>query len=159
MITCAIKMEAADFLVPLKPYFEAFAEHDPVRRIELLALAMTPDAEIWGPKRVFAGYTEISEKIEGFHRNWPGCRLVLASGINTFNNAGRFACAIVGADGQVLANGQSVVELAQHGRLRKVLPFWDALPPLPETWPSHLAFPAQWSSPRAASLKKLPISN
>ena len=143
-------MEAADFLVPLKPYLEAFAEHDPVHRIELLTLAMTPDAEIWGPKRVFAGYAEISEKIEGFHRNWPGCRLVLASGIDTFNNAGRFAGAIVGADGQALASGQPVMELAQDGRIRRVLPFWEALPPLPETWPSRLALPAQGSGPSAA---------
>lgn len=143
-------MEAIDFLVPLRPYFAAFAEHEPVRRIELLALAMTPDAEIWGPKRVFAGYAEISGKIEGFHKNWPGCRLVLASGINSFNSAGRFAVAIVAADGQVLANGQSVAELAQDGRIRRVLPLWDALPPLPETWPSHLSLLAQGSGPGAA---------
>lgn len=140
-------MDATDFLVPLRPYLEAFAEHEPARRIELLARAMTPDAEIWGPKRVFAGYAEISEKIEGFHKNWPGCRLVLASGINSFNSACRFAGAIVAADGQVLANGQAVAELAQDGRIRRVLPFWDALPPLPETWPSQLSMPGQGSGP------------
>lgn len=138
-------MESSVFLVPLRPYLEAFAEHDPARRVELLTQGLTPDVEIWGPKRVFAGYAEISEKIEGFHRNWPGCRLVLASGINSFSNAGRFGCAIVGADGSVLASGQSVVELAPDGRICRVLPFWDALPPLPESWPGHVALPAERS--------------
>lgn len=140
-------MQAADFLTPLALYFEAFAQDNPARRIELLGLAMTADAEVWGPKRVFAGYAEISEKIEGFHLNWPGCRLVLASGINTFSTVGRFAMAIVGADGQALASGQSVVELAQDGRLHRVLAFWDALSPLPDNWPSPLALPTQGSSP------------
>ena len=57
-------MEDSAFLEPLKVYFEAFAEYDPVRRAALLAQCLTVDSEIWGPKRVFAGYIEISEKIE-----------------------------------------------------------------------------------------------
>jgi len=90
-------MEASAFLEPLQPYLEAFAEIDPGRRAELLARGLTPDAEIWGPKRVFRGYAEISEKIDGFHKNWPGCRLVLASGLNSFHMAARFGNAIVNA--------------------------------------------------------------
>ena len=136
-------MEDSAFFEPLKPYLEAFAERDPGRRAELLAQGLTPHAEIWGPKRVFAGYAEISEKIEGFHRNWPGCRLVLATGLNSFQNAARFGKAIVGADGTVLASGHSIVELASDGRICKVIPFWDALPPLPVSWPRHLAVPVQ----------------
>ena len=131
-------MEASAFLEPLAIYLEAFAEHDPVARAALLARCLTADAEIWGPKRVFAGYEEISEKIAGFHLNWPGCRLVLASGIDTFRNMGRFGNAIVGPDGAVVASGQTVVELAQDGRISRVLPFWEALPPIPESWPRHL---------------------
>ena len=132
-------MEASAFLEPLKPYFEAFAERDPIRRVELLAQCLTPDAEIWGPNRLFAGYVEISGKIEAFHKNWPGCRLVLASGLNSFKNAARFANAIVGADDTVLASGHTVVELAPDGRIRRVLPFWEALPPLPDSWPRQFA--------------------
>ena len=135
-------MDASAFLDPLKPYFEAFAEHDPVRRTELLTQSLTPDAEIWGPKRVFAGYAEISEKIEGFHKNWPGCRLVLTSGLNIFRNVARSGGAIVGADGSVLASGHAVMELAQDGRIRRVIAFWDPLPPLPESWPRQLSGPA-----------------
>ena len=132
-------MDQHTFLQPTIPYLEAFAEIDPVRRLELLSHAMTPDAEIWGPKRVFAGYSEISQKIEGFHKNWPGCRLVITSGPNTFQNAARFGCALVGADGTILASGQSVVELGKDGRYQRVIPFWEELPPLPTNWPEHLA--------------------
>lgn len=136
-------MEASAFLDRLQPYFAAFAERDPVRRREFLAQGLTPDAQIWGPNRVFAGYVEISEKIEGFHKNWPGCRLVLATGVNSFKSAARIGNAIVGADGSVLVDGHSVVELAQDGRICRVVAFWEALPPLPESWPEHLSVPAK----------------
>jgi hypothetical protein len=109
-------MDESQFLRVLKPYYEAFAEHDEGRRLELLRLAMTPDTEIWGPIRVFAGYQQISEKISGFHRNWPGCRLVLDTGLNIFLNSARIGGAIVGLDGAARARGEAVVELAPDGR-------------------------------------------
>jgi hypothetical protein len=143
-------MESSAFLDPLAVYLEAFAEHDPGLRGELLARCLTADAEIWGPKRVFAGYAAISEKIAGFHRNWPGCRLVLASGLNTFGNVARLGGAIVSSDGSVLASGESVIELAQDGRIRRVIPFWDALPPIPDSWPQHLAVPVEREGSNAA---------
>ena len=78
-------MEPSAFLLPLKPYLDAFVEHDSARRLDLLEQGLASSAEIWGPKRVFAGYSDISEKIEGFQRNWPNCRLVLANGVVCFN--------------------------------------------------------------------------
>lgn len=134
-------MESSAFLLPLEPYLEAFAERDPARRLELLALGLTPGAQIWGPKRVFAGYAEISQKIEGFHKNWPECRLVISNGIICFDNAGHFAKAIVGPDDSVLASGHSVLELAPDGRIHRVLAFWGPHPDLPQSWPIHLAMP------------------
>lgn len=132
-------MEASAFFLPLGPYLDAFAEHDLARRLVLLEQGLTPGAEIWGPKRVFAGYAEIAEKIAGFHKNWPGCRLVLASGMVCFSDAAHFATAIVGPDGSVLASGHSVVELATDGRIRRILAFWGPQPPIPEAWPVHLS--------------------
>ena len=143
-------MEASAFFLPLTPYLDAFVEHDSARRLELLERGLTSNAEIWGPKRIFTGYAEISEKIEGFHKSWPNCRLVLASGIVCFNNAGHFAKAIVGSDGSVLASGHSVVELAQDGRIRRVLAFWGPQPPLPDSWPKHHSVQALRGSSSAA---------
>jgi hypothetical protein len=143
-------MDEQTFLRAFVVYHEAFAEHDPARRLELLASSMTPDAQIWGPKRVFAGYQEISEKIETFHKNWPECRLVLATGLNTFLNAARLGCAIIGPDGAVRTSGEAVVELADDGRIRRVIPFWEALPPLPAEWPSQFVPGYQSSASGAA---------
>ena len=124
----------------LKVYFTAFAEEDRAQRLVLLAQCLTEEAEIWGPQKVFTGYESISEKIEGFHARMPGARLVLASGINIFSNNARFAVAIVGADGSVIARGEAVNEFSDDGRIFRVLPFWEALPPVPAAWPPHLAW-------------------
>jgi hypothetical protein len=134
-------VDESQFLRALKPYYEAFAELDRDLRLRLLHTAMTPDAEIWGPKRVFAGYEEISEKIDGFHTHWPGCRLLLATGLNIFLNSARIGGVIVGPDRAVRAQGHALIELAADGRIQRVIPFWDALPPLPDGWPCHLASP------------------
>jgi hypothetical protein len=130
-------MEAEAFLRPLQPYMAAFVEHDAERRLALLAEALSPTAEIWGPSRVFTGYAEISEKIAGFHKNWPNCRLVLSGGLITFRNTCHFPKAIVGPDGQVRAAGHSVAELASDGRIQRVLAFWGAHPSLPQSWPAE----------------------
>ena len=143
-------MESSAFLLALRPYLDAFVEHDSARRLNLLEQGLASNAEIWGPKRVFAGYAEISEKIEGFQRNWPDCRLVLASGVVCFNNAGHFAKAIVASSGSVLASGHSVVELAQDGRISRVLAFWGPQVALPESWPKHLAVPLSHGGQSAA---------
>ncbi len=133
-------MKDSDLLEVLKIYFEAFAERDAARRGELLAQCLTPDCAIWGHSKVFAGHAAISEKIAGFHRSWPDCRLVLASGLMTFDNIARFANAIVRRDGSVVARGETVSEVAPDGRLLRIVPLWEmSLPPVPDSWPAHLA--------------------
>ena len=133
-------MSPPTLLAILEIYLEAFAEHDRDRRIDLLSRSLVERGEIWGPNKLFAGYVAISEKIEGFHRNWPNCRLVLTSGFITFGNFARFGNAIVGGDGSVLARGQTIIELAPDGRISRVAPLWEVtLPPVPESWPQHLA--------------------
>ena len=136
-------MSAAPLLEILEVYFEAFAETDDGRRAELLARCLADRGEIWGPNLRFSGREEISGKIAAFHRNWPACRLVLSHGPSTFAGFARFGNAIVGADGTVVATGETIIELASDGRITTVVPFWDAkLPPVPEAWPRHLAVPA-----------------
>ena len=134
-------MERAIIEKALKIYFTAFAEQDRSQRFVLLAQCLTEEAEIWGPNRVFKGYESISEKIEGFQARMPGARLVLASGISIFLSNARFAVAIVGADGSIIAKGEAVNEVAEDGRIFRVLPFWEALPPMPESWPIQLTRP------------------
>jgi hypothetical protein len=133
-------MNTAKLLEVLEIYFEAFAEHDPVGRGELLVQCLTPDCAIRGHSRIYAGHVAISEKIAGFHANFPDCRLVLASGLMTFDNIVRSANAIVRRDGSVVARGETVSEIAPDGRLCRIVPLWETtLPLVPESWPAHLA--------------------
>lgn len=135
-------MNKPAILEVLAIYYEAFAEHDAERRERMLARCLTPDAEIWGHSQIFAGYAAISEKIAGFHDKFPGCRLVLASGLFVFENIVRKAGAIIGPDGSVVARGESVMQFANDGRIRCVVPLWEMeLPPLPDRWPTQLAVP------------------
>ena len=144
-------VDASPFFAILAVYLEAFAEHDPGRRGELLARCFTADGEIWGPDRMLVGHAAISGKIAAFHVNWPDCRLVLASGIIAFDNVVRLGNALVGPDGSVRASGQTVFALAPDGRIHRVVPVWEAkLPSLPESWPPHLGVPATRDGPDAA---------
>ena len=136
-------MNMSEVLEVLETYVEAFAEKVASRRGELLGRCLTPDAEIWGHSQVYAGHAAISEKIAGFHVNFPNCRLVLASGLFSFENIVRFGVAIVGPDGAVVARGETVMELARDGRFRRIVTLWDmVLPPLPAGWPERLAVSA-----------------
>ncbi len=132
-------METYSFSLPLQWYLDAFAERDLAKRMAMLEQSLSPSAEIWGPARVFVGYAEISEKIDGFHTNWPECRLVATSGLVCFSNTGHFAMAIVGPNGEIAASGHSVVELTADGRIDRVLAFWGPQPPVPDDWPVRLA--------------------
>jgi hypothetical protein len=128
-------VDSEAFLRPLLSYSAAFIERDAERRLALLAEALAPTAEIRGPKHIFTGYAEISEKIIGFQQNWPTCRLVLAGGVIAFQSTCHFPMAIVDPDGRVCASGHSVVELALDGRIQRVLAFWGEHPSLPQSWP------------------------
>lgn len=130
-------MEPSVFDETLKAYFAAFAETDRARRKALLLRCLTEDAEIWWP-RFFKGHESISDKIDGFHSRMPGARLVLASGLYICRNIARFKVAIIGADGALVDEGESVNEFAQDGRIARVFPFWEPLPPVPESWPRNL---------------------
>jgi hypothetical protein len=131
-------MDSSVFESALKVYFEAFAENDKAQRMILLSRCMTEDGEIWGPQQLFKGYEAISEKIVGFHARMPGARLVLASGLNTFLNIARFKVAIVSRDGSTRSEGDTFIEMAETGRIHRVFPFWEPVPPIPSSWPRHL---------------------
>src|SRR5262245_20768479 len=122
---------SAAFYKVLEIYFEAFAERDADLRGDLLVRCLTPNSVLSGPNRRFAGYSAISEKIAGFHKNWPDCRLVLASGMVAFENIARSANAIVRKDDSVAARGETMTEFARDGRICRVVPLWQLeLPPI-----------------------------
>jgi hypothetical protein len=139
-------MDSSVFESNLRVYFEAFAESDKTQRMALLSRCMIEEGEIWGPQRLFKGYEAISEKIDGFHSRMPGARLVLASGLNIFLNVARFKVAIVNADGSTRSEGDNFIEMSESGRIHRVFPFWEPVPPIPSSWPRHFALHVQNSA-------------
>ena len=114
-----------------------------MRRETLMARSLAPDVEVIGPGYHFKGYQAISAEVERFLTHDPGSRPVLASGFLMHHNFVRFAVAMVNADERIVAVGDDIVELGADGRIVKVLTFWGALPPVPESWPSDLVTPGQ----------------
>lgn len=121
----------------VKAYAQVWAEPDRARRLSLLVASMTPDAEILGPGYHYKGHDHISREVERFHREQPGVRAVLASGLDVHHNLVRFAFAIVQPDGSVSSEGVDVLVLAD-GHIARVYTFFGPLPSVPSSWPAEL---------------------
>jgi hypothetical protein len=71
---------------------------------------------------MFVGYAAISEKIAAFHVNWPDCRLVLATGIVTFDNVVRLG---MPSSGQM---AWSAREARRYSPSRRMVAFTESFP-------------------------------
>ena len=132
----SVSSVAAQRDAALQDFYRAFAEPESPARRALIARCLTEDAEIWGPQRLFKGHHDVAEKIDGFHQRRPGQRLVLASGMHAFLNTVRVRGALVDAAGETVALGESLFEFAPDGRIARVFPMWESLPPAPPAhWP------------------------
>lgn len=122
----------------LQAYAALWGETDRDRRLALIAQCLTEDAEILGPGYRFTGHRDVSDEVERFHRSEPGARAVIASGFALHHDVGRFAIALVDPQGNLMAEGEDIVEFAADGRIARVITFWGALPPVPDAWPREL---------------------
>lgn len=125
----------------LHAYAAIWSEPDAARREVLLAQSLLGDAEVIGPGFRFKGHRAISAEVERFLHHDPGSRPVFASGYVAHHDVARFAVAMVNQHGVVVAEGEDIVEFAADGRIARVLTFWGALPPVPESWPLELCAP------------------
>lgn len=101
---------------------------DEGRRQEFANRALTGDAVLLYPSLEVHGRDEAVAAGERYHRDAPGFRIVLRSGVEQHHGWVRVAWHMVYADGSLGPEGQSVGELADNGRLRRVIGFHDPLP-------------------------------
>ena len=101
---------------------------DEGRRQEFANRALTEDAVLLYPSLEVYGRDEAVAAGERYHRDAPGFRIVLRSGVEQHHGWVRVAWHMVYADGSLGPEGQSVGELADDGRLRRVIGFHDPLP-------------------------------
>jgi hypothetical protein len=112
-------------------YGAAWNEPDEGRRRELLEQGWADDGVYCDPTASVAGRDALVAHIGGFHDQLPGVRIELTSQVDEHHGWLRFAWTMVGADGATLTEGFDVGELAEDGRLRRIIGFFGPFPPLP----------------------------
>jgi hypothetical protein len=112
-------------------YEAAWNEPDAAARARQLERSLTEDAELIDPTGHYRGRAGVAERIAGFSDRFPGARVTITSGVDAHHGFARFSWRITGSDGSPLADGIDVVEQrADDGRLRRVVMFFGALPPV-----------------------------
>ena len=112
----------------LNAYMAAWNEPDAGKRMALLERAWAEGGIYIDPLSDVKGRDALSDVIAGLHAQQPGASLVLASGIDQHHNQVRFRWDFIGADGKTAIQGIDVGEIANDGRLARIIGFW-AEPP------------------------------
>ncbi len=89
---------------------------------------ITYDAVVQYPTLGARGRAELLAIGERYRRETPGFQIVMTSGVEHHHGWVRMAWRLALADGSTVAEGQSVGELAEDGRLRRVIGFRNPLP-------------------------------
>ena len=110
-------------------YGAAWNEPDEVARRTLLEEAWSDDGVYCDPTAKVDGRDSLIAHIAGFHRQMPGARIELTSGVDEHDGWLRFAWSMLGPDGTTLTEGFDVGELAADGRLRRIVGFFGPFPP------------------------------
>ena len=90
--------------------------------------ALTEDAVLLYPTFQTHGRTHAVSAGQQDQQDMPGVQILLRSGVEHHDGWVRVAWRIVPGDGSAGPEGQSVGELAEDGRLRRVVGFRDPLP-------------------------------
>jgi hypothetical protein len=112
-------------------YIAMWNAADGERRREFAGTALTEGAVILYPTFEIHGRADALAVGERFHQDMPGVQIVVTSGIEHHHNWVRVAWCMVNADGSAGPEGQSVGELADDGRLCRVIGFRNPLPDHP----------------------------
>ena len=111
-------------------YAAAWAEPDETVRRALLEKAWADDGSYSDPTAHVEGREALVRHIAGFLSTMGSAKLERASGVEVHHGSLRFAWRIVSADGKVVGQGFDYGELADDGRLRKIVGFFGPFPDL-----------------------------
>lgn len=109
-------------------YGEAWNETDEVKRAALLELSFAEDGIYEDPQSRYEGRQALFEGIGDFQRDNPGSRIELASGVDEHHGKIRFRWHIVTGDGRVVSEGMDYGELAEDGRIQRIVGFFGPFP-------------------------------
>jgi SnoaL-like protein len=108
-------------------YVAAWNEPDEEKRRHLLEQAWADEGTYTDPQSHVAGRDALIPLISEFQRRFQGTRIELSSSVDEHHGLLRFAWRIVGPSGPV-KDGMDFGELAEDGRLRRIVGFFGPLP-------------------------------
>jgi hypothetical protein len=108
-------------------YLAAWNERDEQRRAELIERAWAPDGRLIDPPFEGEGHDGISQMAAVMHEHYVGHRFERTSGVDMHHSHLRFAWKLVGPDGEVAVAGIDVADLADDGRIARVVGFFGDL--------------------------------
>ncbi|MET8988971.1 nuclear transport factor 2 family protein [Nonomuraea wenchangensis] len=109
-------------------YVAAWNETDAEARAKAVAALWTEDATYTDPMADVAGHDGIAAVIAGAQGMFPGLVFTPGEVYDAHHHIARFTWHLGPADGEPVAVGFDVVELAEDGRIRRVLGFLDRVP-------------------------------
>jgi hypothetical protein len=108
-------------------YLAAWNERDEQRRAELIRRAWAPDGRLIDPPFDGEGHDGISQMAAVMHEHYDSHRFERTSGVDMHHSHLRFAWQLVDPDGNVAVTGIDVADLADDGRLARVVGFFGDL--------------------------------
>ena len=111
-------------------YMAAWNETDEGKRRRLLEVAWADDGTYTDPQSDVAGREALVALIGGMHAQMPGARIDVTSKTDAHHDKLRFAWRFASGDGSMTVEGIDFGELAEDGRLRKIVGFWGEPPAL-----------------------------
>jgi len=119
-----------DVTATIDTYLAMWNERDPDARARLIEKAWTDDGSYVDPLLSADGHAELSAMVEAVQTRFPEHRFQRTSGVDAHHDLVRVAWRLVRADGDVAVAGIDVGEVADDGRLQRIVGFFGELPPM-----------------------------
>ncbi len=115
---------AGDVADIVNAYGAAWLEADADARRALLDIAWSANGTYQDPTADVAGRGALVAHIAGFHQSMPGAQILITSAVDHHHSKIRFTWKMLGADGAVAMEGVDFGELADDGRIAKIVGFF-----------------------------------
>lgn len=115
--------EMIDLTKVLEAYLAAWNTDDPVDRARLLEKSVTDDVEFIDPMANFSGTPDLAQHITAVRSTYHGVTFASAGELDQHNNVARAPW--VARAGDTELRGLDVYDIAEDGRLRRIVGFFD----------------------------------
>jgi hypothetical protein len=118
---------STDLTTVVDDYLAAWNERDAQPRAELIERVWTPGGRLIDPPFEGEGHNGISDMAAVMHEHYADHRFERTSGVDMHHRHARFAWRLIGPDGATAVEGIDIADLAEDGRLERVVGFFGEL--------------------------------